>query len=222
MSQGSYHQRKDLVKRYDELARRLEIYKGDPKRTNPEHLWDGFGLIHNRILSLTEILSYYYQKWDIFLKENPGLSKSIITREIFGRITTVTTWCFTSVFSAIEFTIKNIIKNSEQKEFFEIRKGLQNGDRVYLEDIIRKSKAVELITKEELSRWIALIKLRNIFVHNNGYPDNDKLYRPIKKNFTVFKKDEMIKGSYDIFFTLTEMLVDLYECWSKKHRLLHQ
>jgi len=211
-------QRKDLVERYDKLAKRLEIYKNDPKRNNQDYLWDGFGLIHNRILSVAEILSDYYRKWDVFLKNNPGLSDEIITKEIFGRITTVTTWCFISIFSAIEFTIKNIIKDSNRKEFSELKKNLINGDRIYLEDIVKKSMASKLVTKAELAKWVALIELRNIFVHNNGFPDSDKLYSPVKKHFTIFKKNKMTKGPYDNFFTFTEMLVDLYESWSKNYR----
>jgi len=218
MSREKPPQRKDLVKRYNELAKRLEIYKNDPKRNKPNYLWDGFGLIHNRILSLSEILSDYYKKWDEFLKNNPRVTDEMITKEIFGRITTVTTWCFVSVFSGIEFTIKNIIKDSDRNEFFKLKKDLIDGDRVYLEDIIKKSSDSKLVTKEELAKWIALIELRNIFVHNNGYPDSDRLYAPVKKHFTHFKKNEMIKGPYDNFFTFTEMLVTLYESWSKNYR----
>jgi len=204
-------QKKDLVKLYRGLAKRLEIYKNDPKRDNPNYLWDGFGLIHNRILSLVEILSDYYRKWNEFLITNPGVSDEMIVKEIFGRITTVTTWCFISVFSGMEFTIKNIIKDSARKEFLGLKKDLVNGNRVYLEDIIKKSTKSKIVTGEELAKWIALIELRNIFVHNNGYPDSDELYGLVKKHFTCFKKNEMIKGPYDNFFTFTEMLVTLYE-----------
>ncbi len=211
-------QSKDLVVRYSRLAKRLEIYRNDPKRNKQNYLWDGFGLIHNRILSVAEILSDYYRKFDVVLKGDQRLSNKIIIKEIFGRITTVTTWCFISVFSAIEFTIKNIIKDSDRKEFSELKKNLINGDRVYLENIIKKSIVSKLVTKTELAKWIALIELRNIFVHNNGFPDNDKLYGPVKKHFTTFKKNKMTKGPYDNFFTFTEMLVDLYESWSKNYR----
>ncbi len=218
MSKEKPSQRGYLVKRYDGLAKRLEIYKNDPKRNNQNYLWDGFGLIHNRILSLTEILSDYYRKWGVFLENNPSVSDEMITKEIFGRITTVTTWCFISVFSGIEFTIKNIIKDSIRNEFLELKNDLTDGKRVYLEDIIKKSLASNLVTEEDLAKWIALIELRNIFVHNNGYPDSDKLYDPVKKHFTHFKKNEMIKGPYDNFFIFTEMLVTLYESWSKNYR----
>ncbi len=218
MSKEKPSQRGDLVKRYDGLAKRLKIYMDDPKRNNQNYLWDGFGLIHNRILSMTEILSDYYRKWNVFLEKNPSVSDEIITKEIFGRITTVTTWCFISVFSGIEFTIKNIIKDSVRNEFLELKQDLIDGKRVYLEDIIKKSSVSNIVVDEDLPKWIALIKLRNIFVHNNGYPDSDKLHEPIKKHFTHFKKNEMITGPYDNFFTFTEMLVTLYESWSKKYR----
>jgi len=207
----------DLVKRYGELAKRLKNYKNSPKGNNPNYFWYGFGLIHNRILSLTEILSYYYKKWNEFLENNPSISDEIITKDIFGRITTVTTWCFISTFAGIEFSIKNIIKDSTRNEFLKLKKDLIDGKRVYLEDIIKKSRVSNLVTSEDLPKWVALIELRNIFVHNNGYPDDDKLYEPIKGYFTNFKKDEMIMGPYDVFFTLTEMLVTLYESWSKNY-----
>ena len=217
MSNEKPSQRGDLVKRYGELAKRLKNYKNSPKGNNPNYFWDGFGLIHNRILSLTEILSYYYKKWNEFLENNPSISDEIITKDIFGRITTVTTWCFISTFAGIEFTLKNIIKDSTQNEFLKLKKDLMDGKRVYLEDIIKKSRVSNVVTSEDLPKWIALIELRNIFVHNNGYPDDDKLYEPIKRHFTNFKKDEMIMGPYDVFFTLTEMLVTLYESWSKNY-----
>jgi len=199
----------DLVERYDKLAKRLKNYKNSPKGSNPNYFWNGFGLIHNRILSLTEILSYYYKKWNEFLENNPSISDETITKDIFGRITTVTTWCFISTFAGIEFTIKNIIKDSTRNEFLKLKKDLIDSKRVYLENIIKKSRVSNLVTSEDLPKWIALIELRNIFVHNNGYPDDDKLYEPIKRYFTNFKKDEMIMGPYDVFFTLTEMLVTL-------------
>jgi len=191
---------------------------GDPKRNNVDYLWDGFGLIHNRIVSLTEVLSYYYKEWDKFLKNNPETTNEIIIKEFVGRITTITTWCFVSVFSAIEFIIKRIIKDSARPEFLKLKNELKKGNRIYLEDIIKQSQTSKLVTKEDLAKWIALIKLRNIFVHNNGFPDTDKIYSPMKKYFTIFKKDQMIMGRYDNFFTFTEMLVDLYESWSKKYR----
>lgn len=104
----------------------------------------------------------------------------------------VTTWCFISVFSAIEFYIKKIIKDSNSSEFSILRSKLRNNsdkkDRVYLEDIIKKSVDANLVKKEELAEWMALIELRNIFVHNNGYPDNDKLYYPVKKNSWFSRK----------------------------------
>lgn len=207
----------DLVKRYGELAKRLKNYKNSPKGNNPNYFWYGFGLIHNRILSLTEILSYYYKKWNEFLENNPSISDEIVIKDIFGRITTVTTWCFISTFAGIEFTIKNVIKDSTRNEFLKLKKDLTGGKRVYLEDIIKKSIVSNLVTSEDLPKWIALIELRNIFVHNNGYPDDDRLYEPIKRHFTHFKKDEMIMGPYDVFFTLTEMLVTLYESWAKNY-----
>jgi len=144
-------QSKDLVVRYSRLAKRLEIYKNDPKRNKQNYLWDGFGLIHNRILSVAEILSDYYRKFDVVLKGNQGLSNKIIIKEIFGRITTVTTWCFISIFSAIEFTIKNIIKDSDRKEFSELKKNLINGDRVYLENIIKKIYSFKTCDKSRAS-----------------------------------------------------------------------
>ncbi len=129
----------DLVERYSELAQRLKNYKNSPKGSNPNYFWNGFGLIHNRILSLTEILSYYYKKWNELLKNNPSISDEVITKDIFGRITTVTTWCFISTFSGIEFTIKNIIKDSTRNEFLKLKKELTDGNHVYLENIIKKS-----------------------------------------------------------------------------------
>ena len=208
----------DLAERYRELAKRLKNYKNSPKGNNPNYFWDGFGLIHNRILTLAEILSEYYRKWNVFLEKNPSASDETITKDIFGRITTVTTWCFISIFAAIEFTIKNIIKDSVRNEFLQLKKDLTDGTHVYLEDVIKKSTASNLVASDDLPKWIALIELRNIFVHNNGYPDSDKLYEPIKKYFTCFKKNEMIMGPYDIFFTFTEMLVTLYESWSENYR----
>ena len=218
--------KEDLVNRYGKLASKLTIYKNDPIRNNPKYLWDGFGLIHNRILSLSEILSSYYTKWDEFLKNNSQTPEDKIKKEIFGRITTVTTWCLISVFSAIEFYIKKIIKDSNRIEFSILSSKLRNDsdkkNRVYLEDIIKKSVDANIVTKEELPEWMALIELRNIFVHNDGYPDNDKLYYPMKEKFMVFQKNEMTRGPYDIFYTFTEMLVTLYESWSRKYRTEQQ
>ena len=206
-----------LVQQYGKLAERLRKYKDDPTRKNQDYLWDGFGLIHNRIQTISEILGFYYLHWDKFLQENPTTTDEIIKKEIFGRITTVTTWGFSSVFSAIEFVIKQIIKDTQRKEFSNIKHDIENEKRVYLEDIIKKSLEFSLVNNDELVTWIALIKLRNIFVHNNGFPDSDKLYEPIKKNFTVFEKNKMTKSSYDSFYIFTERIIDLYESWAQNY-----
>ena len=208
----------DLVQRYGNLAERLRIYKNDPTRKNEDYLWDGFGLIHNRIQTITETLGFYYERWAKFLQENPTIQDETIKKEIFGRITTLTTWGFVSIFSAIEFVMKQIVKDTKMEEFSEIKLDLQNEKRVYLDDIIKKSLEPSLVDRDELATWIALIKLRNIFVHNNGFPDSDKLYEPVKKYFTVFQKNQMTMSPYDIFYTFTEMIIDLYESWSQNYR----
>ena len=207
----------DLVQRYGNLAKRLKTHKDDSTQQNQDYLWDGFGLIHNRIQTISEILGFYYILWEKFLQENPTIHDETIKKEIFGRITTITTWGFSSIFSAIEFVIKQIIKDTQRKEFSNIKQDIKNEKRVYLEDIIKKSLGNSLVDNDELATWVALIKLRNIFVHNNGFPDSDKLYEPVKKHFTVFEKNKMTKSSYDSFYIFTEMIIDLYESWTQNY-----
>ncbi len=89
------------------------------------------------------------------------------------------------------------------------------GGVVYLNDILRTSKDIALITESEFVLWQAICWFRNDLVHNNGVAIKDQYVK--FPNGVVLKKKsgQMISGKFKDMPMIIDWCVNAYYCWSK-------
>jgi len=172
---------------------------------------DSFAMIFNDTTLTLEILDYYYGIW----KRKRLLPTDMIKRlrkENAERILGITKWSFISALSIIEYSAKEMLKMANTSSFEYLRTKLQSGKRVYLSEIIERSKKITLIDEQQYGIWRALIEVRNAVVHNNAIADIDGGYEidDIEINFV---KGKMVRGKLNLFIKLLGITTDQYYKW---------
>jgi len=193
----------------DEISRLLGILSGvlEPRGSC-------FGKIFNNLTLTLELLSYYYSKWSRSSGNVSAQERDRIRRENGERCVMILRWLFIASLSSIEYSAKESVasypKDSPVKNLVKVRKG----QRVYLSDIMRKSKRSSLMDDDAYEDWQNLIFLRNCIVHNNGFSDEN---RSINMGGTTIAASvgKMIQGKLDDFAILTEVAIDRYFTWVK-------
>jgi len=203
----------EILQNYIDLRKKSQNY-GNNLATSKPTIENVFGMIFNNATTVLEILDNYFGFWK---KQYTGTPQEIdeSKKQNAERIMAVTKWSFTHAISSLEYSAKEIIKNTSRTEFQDLKNRLQNGRRVYLSGIMEKSKDSQLITSNDYDLWDGIIFLRNCLIHNNGIADKDDTLTIRQMNINC-ENGKMIQGNLDIFYNLTDTSVDLYNDWLQK------
>jgi uncharacterized protein YutE (UPF0331/DUF86 family) len=130
-----------------------------------------FAFVHKHAIVARDHLRNYRDWPECKIKE-----KFVEYRE---RLTMVVVSAFIFSLSAIEYSLKLIIKKSKDGplvNWVEAKKQ-ENRFRIYLFGIMKESKRKKLIDKSELDSWKGMIELRNAIMHNNAFFDEDTSFK---------------------------------------------
>ncbi|OCH01512.1 hypothetical protein A6E10_18710 [Aliivibrio fischeri] len=199
---------KDVLELYWKLRKESEdIGDSIAEKFGVEHYEDPasfFSMSFNNITITLELLDYYYDLWG---KLDPLKFPNIdLTKKQNGeRVLMAQKMCFIENMSSFEFLAKKITLNNE--DIF----GVFNG-RVYLFNIMKKSKSLGLIDESTFNLWSGLIELRNTIIHNNAISEKNVIY-----NYSTVKlefiKNEMIQGNLKMYPLLIHWLIKNAERW---------
>ena len=170
-----------------------------------------FAMIFNFSTLNLELIDHYVGFWGRpFMGSEEDAER--LREENRQRCIEQTKMLFSGSMSSIEFCAKESIKLHPQSAFGQSIVLLARKKRIYLSDVIKESSNKGLISKQEEDKWDRLIWLRNLLVHNNGVADKDDTY--VIDSVTVnLKNGTMIQGNLEIFSSLVESSVELYNSW---------
>ncbi len=175
-----------------------------------------FAMLFNSVTLTFELINYYLNIWKIPPPPNLNPEQIVNTKqENADRVMLITKWMFISVMSAMEYDAKQMILGSKQAWFNELRKKLQQDDKIYLAEIMEKSRDHQLLSHDRFNEFDAILYIRHCVIHNNGISGKDRLYAPIKIQLRTFKKDRMIQSDMYVFYKFTNILTDYYKDWLK-------
>lgn len=204
---------KDVIDEYWKLWQKLHTY-GDEVIT-PDGDTGFFGACFNDVTLTIELLTYYYNLW----KQNYQKPQEEIDRnkeENAQRVITITKWLFLAIVSAMEFDAKKKVTETNRPEFLELKNSLMTDEKVYLSDIMEKSRDTRLLLHDNFNNFEAILYIRHCLIHNNGISNKDRLYAPIKNQLRRFEKGKMIQGNLHTFYKFSDILVEYYRDWLKK------
>lgn len=204
---------KDVIDEYWKLRQKLHSY-GDEVIT-PEGDTGFFGACFNDVTLTIELLTYYYNLWkQNFQKPQEEIDRS--KEENAQRVTTITKWLFLAIVSAMEFDAKKKVTEAKRLEFLGLKNSLISDEKVYLFDIMEKSRDAQLLPHDNFNNFEAILYIRHCLIHNNGVSNKDRLYAPIKNQLRRFEKGKMIQGNLHTFYKFSDILVEHYRDWLKK------
>ena len=174
-----------------------------------------FAMIFNGLTLTFELLSYYHTQWKgLFVGTKEDIEKH--RKENGDRVIMITRMNFINSASAIEFCMKETLKNFQNNPLASwFQQKLKKGKHVYLRSIVKKSNKMGIINNTELDFWTCILDVRNSLVHNNGIANKTELYN-IDGIKVEFVQGQMITGQLDFFPKITDKSVDLYASWITK------
>lgn len=164
----------------------------------------GFGMIHNKLTLMAELLSYYNKKWSTLTTTNHEDIEQA-RKDNAERVIMIERLVFIEVMSTIEYCSKYYHKQNP------LKLGIFNG-RIYLSRIMNRSRDINLISTIKNDEWQFFMKMRNAIVHNNSRPDEDLQFPTNSFNFAM-EKDKMIQGDLHLLPNIIGWLIENYKDW---------
>jgi hypothetical protein len=184
-----------------------------------------FPMIFNKCTMTIELLVFYQRLWgnpyvvnDLIINANAKEAQAIIEQskqDNWDRCMEQTKMFFVGVISSMEYCAKQSVKLCSSTSIGQSMDKIEHKKRIYLNDIIKESNKLGMISAEEKYKWECLIRLRNSAVHNNCVVEEDDTYT-IDSVTVTLKKGEMMQANLDIFTNLTESALGLYNDWINK------
>ncbi len=202
----------ELLQSLDAIRKKVSEYE-DSTKPFPESP-NVFAMMYNDVTLTVELLNHYYRLWK---KPVIGISPEMVEQvknENAERVLVISKWSFVSTLSSIEWHSKEIMRLTTGDLFSELKQRLLNGKRVYLSNIMERSKSLELIDEKKYETWQGIIAIRNTVVHNNGIASRDAKYEIDGLNVS-FTGGEVVTGKLNFFVRLIEVAVDRYCEWLK-------
>ncbi len=185
----------------------------------PQFEENGFAFVHKHAIVARDQLRNY-RDWsdDIIIR------KFVEYRE---RITMVVVSAFIFSLSAIEYSLKLVIRKSTDGplvDWFNSRR--ENAERgggvfwMYLKSIMIESEARKLIDRSELDSWKGMIQLRNAIMHNNAYFDEDTSFKIGDMTFEA-EAGNMMRYPMSDRPKIIKVLVSLTRSWIEAYLKTH-
>jgi len=160
-----------------------------------------FNMLFNNFTLIIELLHAYYKMW-INTTSTKANSREDAKLQNGERIIWAQKVSFIEALSSFEYCAKKIVGNS----LGEFR------GRIYLREIMERSKSNKFISDEDYDLWDGLISLRNSLVHNNGISDKSAEYN-YPKTVLKMEHDVMTQGNLYMFGYLLEWMLDASKQW---------
>jgi len=163
-----------------------------------------FAMLFNKFTFALELLSYYYKTWTSQTTTNAS-SVEEAKQENHERIVMLQRMVFTETVSSVEYCFKDYVAMHPDKI------GRFTG-RIYLRNIMKRSKDHKLISDSDFSLWEGIIELRNALVHNNAVSEKSKSYS-FPQCILVLEKGKGISGNLKLLPQITDWLLDSSKSW---------
>ena len=163
-----------------------------------------FAMAFNDITMALELIDHYYNIWGA---PTTKISTSVeeTKKQNAERVIAIQKMVFIGIMSSLEFCAKQIIKQS----FHNL--GRFKG-RIYLKQIMEKSKDHSVISDSDFRLWEGVINFRNTLVHNNGIGEIDAVYTYPKCELKM-SDGKMTQGNLRLFPSLTDWVLDSIKHW---------
>jgi hypothetical protein len=151
-----------------------------------------------------ELLSFYKEVW---MKPIIGASAEQvekIQKQNWDKINEITRWAFIAAVSAVEFSLKTIVRKMDQGPL----KALIRMKRLNLNTIIERCKKHRIIDQASFDEWTSLRMIRNNMVHNNAIADFDAEFN-VSGVKVSFVENQMIQGNLLFFSHMISCLARL-------------
>ena len=202
---------KEVLKLTADLRTKADTYTHEIRALlggAPQDLPSGvFGMIFNNLTLSLELISYYDNVWKAASTTN-ATSVEEARKQNGERILLIQKMTFISILSSLEFCFKNYVHTFPAK----IGDCRNARGKVYLLDIINRSKSTGIVSPDNLELWEGLIHLRNYLVHNNGVAQETKTYR-YPNSQLVLVDGQMTQGNLKLFPHLIDWLLDASKNW---------
>ncbi len=162
--------------------------------------------IYNRGVLTSEIVTLLERSVRPFLEEGDESQE-------MERVMIVTRGLFTDTMSSIEKAAKDCIPAYWMNEIKDL--ALKNNSYLYLRYIIYASAEKGLVSQEQLSRWDAVLLMRNLVMHNNSEADRSAVFEVDDLKISM-RPNRMMKGPPTTFIRLSEIAVELFYEWLRK------
>lgn len=162
-----------------------------------------FAMAFNDITLSIELLDHYYKIWgDLTTKTSTTIEET--RKQNAERVVAIQKMVFIGIMSSIEFCAKQLVVQSSKLGVF--------GGRIYLRNILKRSKENRIVTDSDYLLWEGVIDFRNTLVHNNGIAEADKSYIYPQCKLEMYQ-GKMTKGSLTLFPSLTDWILDAMKEW---------
>jgi len=194
--------RDKIIQIQDDIDTNFGIAQGDVPSS-------ALSAIFNKATLAVEILSGYDADWKK-IRQSTQAEIERKKRENRERVIEIQKMIFVLSMSIFEHNAKVYHQQNPKK----LGKINTRSGRVYLWNIMDKSKDKKIIFKKDFNLWDGLIKLRNSLVHNNAISEINKTCNYPKCKLTL-KKDKMLKGNLKLFPKLMDWMIDAIANWIK-------
>jgi hypothetical protein len=168
-----------------------------------------FNIIHNSLISTTEISEFYRPAIHSALKNKLDPQRFQRLQHNTSRIIEVQKLFFVNSLSAFEYYIKKYYEQNPKVL------GKIKGRWIHLWDIMNRSKEIDLISESDFKLWEGINNVRRFIIHNNSYPDCDVEYKyPLLK--LVLKQDEPAGRGIEMIPSMYDWIIDAGADWILK------
>lgn len=204
----------DCHRLQEKIASRKIILENELGRESTDIPIVAFNIIHNSLISTTEISEFYRPAIDATIKNKLDPQRFERLQHNTSRIIEVQKLFFVNSLSAFEYCIKKY--HEENPKVL----GKIKGRWIHLWDIMNRSKEVNLISESDFKLWEGINNIRRFIIHNNSYADCDVEYQyPLLK--LVLRENEPAGRGIEMIPSMYDWLIDAGTDWILKfHNLV--
>lgn len=202
----------DFVDRLNALRDSTIPYSEWQKSHFPDVV-DSYTGMNNAIVVVIDLLSYYKDIWQKILVQKDTKKEDSRVKQGRDSIFYITKWLFGELIGAMEYNTKLILVIAGNSEFDKFVEKINNGQEVYLSDVMKSAKDKDILSNDEYKKWATVFKLRGLLSHVGGISNIDATM-DFEDGLTItLQKGQQVQGKIDFFISLLERLLPMYFVW---------